>query len=335
MAIMGERGIGKSSLLRKLEAITDHDEHIVVRRDMDSSTKTLAELVNFILAFLKVEGASIGNRGKIREFFRDYAWNLSVAGLGIGIDSQKSVVLQEFFYSELKKISDNTRDEAASICIMLDEAEHLEQIDGSWSFIRTVFSRLSENGANYLVIVAGKLGLFNKISEIFSPMERFFYPTVIGQLSKEEVRIISRPFREIGGSIAGNVADKVYNLSSGFPFVVQVMGDHLFESGEKNVDMRFFNSKWPEMQDRLEVQLFKSRYENASPREREVLHEMAKNPSTSHCAKDLGSRLSMKNNQVSYIFGQLIKKNSLMKVGLGSFKLFHPLFGEYIIKLKK
>lgn len=116
-------------LSRRARASVAH-RHTGRCRDMDSNTKTLAELVNFILAILKVEGASSGNRGKIRDFFRDYAWNLSVAGLGIGIDSQKSVVLQEFFYSELKKISDNTR-EAASICIMLDEAEHLEQIDGS------------------------------------------------------------------------------------------------------------------------------------------------------------------------------------------------------------
>ena len=216
---------------------------------------------------------------------------------------------------------------------MLDESEHLEMIEGSWGFLRTVFSRLNENGANYLLIVAGKLGLFEKIKEIFSPMERFFYPWEIGPLSKSEVKeMISKPFLEVDRTVSKDVLENIFNLSAGFPYVTQVIGFHLYESEETRIDMKIFNEKWPEITDRLEVQLFKSRYEVASPREREVLRKMSDSPSSNHNAQDLSKKMTISNRQISSIFGSLVKKNCLMKTSFGNFILFHPLFGEYIKK---
>ena len=332
IAIMGERGIGKTSLLRKFESITNRNEHLVVRRDLDSSLLSITDLVNFILTIIKAEGI-VNVKDKISDFFKKFSWSVSVGGLGVDFDAKRPVALQEILYNELKKVSDNTKDEYASICIMLDEAEHLEMIEGSWSFLRTVFSRLNENGANYLLIVAGKLGLFEKIKEIFSPMERFFYPWEIGPLSKSEVEeMMSKPFFEVDGTVSKDVLEKIYTLSAGSPFVIQVIGFHLYESGENQIDMMKFNEKWPEIIDRLEVQLFKSRYGVASPREREVLRKMADSPSSNHNAQDLSIKMTMTNKHISTNFGSLVKKNCLMKTSLGNFKLFHPLFGEYIKK---
>ena len=96
--------------------------------------------------------------------------------------------------------------------------------------------------------------------------------------------------------------------------------------------MKIFNDKWPEIINRLDVQLFKSRYGIASPREREVLRKMADSPSSNHNAQELSKKMTMSNRQISSIFGSLVKKNCLMKTSLGNFILFHPLFGEYIKK---
>ena len=93
-----------------------------------------------------------------------------------------------------------------SIVIMLDEAEHLQSIDGAWGFIRSVFTRLLEKKHNYLIVVSGKLNLFKNIKEIFSPMERFFFPKEIGNLNKEEtIEAIEKPLTENNVSISNEV----------------------------------------------------------------------------------------------------------------------------------
>jgi len=150
IAIMGERGIGKSSLLRKFESITNPKDHLVIRRDLDSSLQSISDLVIFILMIIKAEGVmNVGS--KISDFFKNVSWSVSAGAIGVNIDPTRTVVLQEMFYNDLKKISENTRDEYDSICIMLDESEHLEAIEGSWSFLRTVFSRLMLSGLTLMI----------------------------------------------------------------------------------------------------------------------------------------------------------------------------------------
>lgn len=58
LAIMGERGIGKSSLLRKFESISDPSKYLIVRRDLDASIKSLEDLTHFILSIIKSGGIS-------------------------------------------------------------------------------------------------------------------------------------------------------------------------------------------------------------------------------------------------------------------------------------
>ena len=113
---------------------------------------------------------------------------------------------------------------------------------------------------------------------------------------------------------------------------MQVIGFNLFDSDSNKIDMKLFDEKWDEILDRLEVQLFKSRYDAASPRERELLRQMSESPSLAYNALELKKIMSMSNKQISFTFGQLVKKNCALKISLGNFRLFHPLFGEYVKK---
>lgn len=338
LAIMGERGIGKSSLLRKLASISDPSKYLIIRRDLDSSIKSLEDLVNFMLEIIKSSGISYFStrnkiKNKVSKFFNDYSWQISLLGSGVGIESRKKMILQEFFYNELENISSNTKNTFLSICIMLDEAEHLEGIEGSWSFLRTVFSRLTENGLNYLLIVAGKLGLFSKIKEIFSPMERFFYPFELGPLSMDEVKeAITKPFKKIGRTVTQEVIDSIFKFSIGYPFIVQVFGFHLFNTGNSLIDKSTLEENLPNIMDRLDAQIFKSRYDSASPQELKILRKIADEPYNSHNAKNLSKKSPIKSKQISAILINLVKKNCLNKIKHGEYVIFHPLFAEYVKK---
>src|SRR5208337_518286 len=199
LAIMGERGIGKSSLLRKFESIVKDQNCLVVRRHVDASVNSLQALSYFILYALKEEGKVFFTKSKktktaVSDFFQNYKAAITIEGFGGSLEKAPPIAIQEEFYKELAAISKNIQKHIHTTVIMLDEAEHLQNIDGAGGFIRSVFTRLLENNHHYLVIISGKLGLFSNIKEIFSPMERFFFPREISLLSQEEtIEAIEKP----------------------------------------------------------------------------------------------------------------------------------------------
>jgi hypothetical protein len=74
LAIIGERGIGKSSLLRKFEQLALQRDCMVVRRELDPTVDSIASLVMFILEALESQGAShmprtLAAKRKIGAFF--------------------------------------------------------------------------------------------------------------------------------------------------------------------------------------------------------------------------------------------------------------------------
>lgn len=214
---------------------------------------------------------------------------------------------------------------------MLDEAEHLEKIDGSWSFIRSVFSRLTENDINYLIIVAGKLGLFSKIKEIFLPMERFFYPWELEPLTKKEVEdALIIPFHKYEKNLTQEVTDVIYELSQGFPFIVQVFGFHLFGSDHVLITKKILDEQLQDIMNRLDVQVFKTRYESAGPQELIILKVISEDPLKKHTAKELNKITKIKSNRITNILISLVMKSCLKKTGYGEYMIFHPLFAEYV-----
>lgn len=195
LAIMGGRGIGKSSLLRKFDQIaSDKNDCLVIRREMDRSVKTLQELVTLLLEAAKTEGSSrvVSRRkakDKVKHFFEKYKLGVSVMGEGLSVERlERAGALQDYFYSELMYIWEGVRGATKGVVFLIDEAERLEPVDGSWGFLRSVFTRTAEEDTGYMLVVSGKLGLFKEIKEPFSPMDRFFTPIEVMPMKLEEVR---------------------------------------------------------------------------------------------------------------------------------------------------
>jgi len=130
LAIMGDRGIGKSSLLRKFESIAKERKCLVVRRDIDASVDSLQKLAYFILYALKEEGKNYLTRRKkakntVSNFFQKYRISVSIGGFGGAIEKMPPIAIQEEFYKELAEISKNIQSHVPATVIMLDEAEHI------------------------------------------------------------------------------------------------------------------------------------------------------------------------------------------------------------------
>jgi len=336
IAIMGERGIGKSSLLRKYGEMAGESGCIVVRRELDTTVNSIQALVVFMLQALRTDGSSnlpkkMKAKHKIESFFSSYKLGASIFGTGMTIERiQPSVIPQDAFCRDLMQIWNGIKNDVSAVVFLLDEAEHLQEIKGAWGFLRSVFTRVSEQGGRYMLVVSGKLGLFKGIKEIFSPMERFFTPLEVKPMMLEEIKeVLEKPLAPLSRRIDGESVRRIAQLSAGNPYVVQTFGFYLFEEGTASIERKTIEKVLPRVMTRLSSQLFRDRFEESSELERRVLLTMSTMPSSTS-PKGLTKESRMSPKVLPQLLRRLVDKGCVRKVERGRYSLFNPLFGDYV-----
>lgn len=337
MAVVGEAGIGKSSLLRKCDDIARARGCISVRRELDVTVNSIQSLIIFLLEALRTDGSSnlpakMRAKAKVKGFFASYKVGLSAFGFGGTLEKQQApqIALQDAFYKELIHIWGGIEENVPAIVFLLDEAEHLRAIDGGWSFLRSVFTRVGEQGGRYMLVVSGRLGLFAGIKEKFSPIARFLVPVYLKPMTAEEVKeVLEKPLLSFNRQITKDGVERVSELSAGHPYVVQVFGFYLFEDGATKIDADTVQRILPRVSSRLSGQLFEDRFDAASGAEKRVLLSMAEIRSPVS-PKDVSKRTGMSEQDTPQIIRRLVGKDCLRKVERGKYVLFNPLFGDYV-----
>lgn len=211
--------------------------------------------------------------------------------------------VQDYFYDELRLIWKQLKDKVDCVVFLLDECELLNQVPGVWPFLRTVFSRVYEYKANYMLAISGKLGFFKGIKEIHSPLERFFYPMELKPLTLDETKeALVLPLKDQGISITNDAIKQVFDYSKGHPYVVQVFGFYLVERAKDVIDPKTVSIALSDVMARLKSQVFRDRYDSASDKEKHILKKMS---TVSEEAMRLSqiAKISRTKNPVSYLRG--------------------------------
>ncbi|MBU1486976.1 AAA family ATPase [bacterium] len=337
LAVLGERGIGKSSLLRKCESLAKKERCVVVRIDLDASVDSIDSLIYQILTGIKKEGSLYSKlfslSEKIRSFFDEY--QASIGLLGSSLQATKKVATSSLqARDELKRIWDNISQDVPAVIIMMDEAEQLEEIEGILQFLRNIFGRLSEERCGYMLILSGKLTLFKQIKKIHSPLARFFNPITLKELTGEEsIEAIDKPLSDSPYKMTPEVKDLIADESEGHPYIIQLFGYYLCENAVKaNINKEVYKACFPMILDGLAGQLFEDFYRSASSAEQQVLRIIAQSKDRVLTVSDIAEKMGKESKQITYIFNRLYEKDCLRKINRGKYMLFHGLFREYLKK---
>lgn len=339
LAVLGDPGIGKTSLLRMYENIAREQACITVRREFDSSVNSLQTLSSFLLQALKTEGSSNLPRKtrtltKVKSFFDTYNVGVGMMGVqgSIGATGVQQVAVQDTFYKDLTSIWKGVQGHNPAIVYLLDEAVKLQNIDGAWGFLRSVFTRIAESGAKYMIVISGKLDLYKKITQIFEPAERFFVPLELGPLKYEETReALEKPLIAHKRTINDDAVGLIQNRSDGHPYVIQTFGFYAFESKTTPITSQVIDKITPRVMTRLSSQLFKNRFSKTTDEERRVLLVLADLESGKSAGpKVIAERTGQSEDNVSQFLKRLMVKDCVQKLERGEYKLFNPLFGDYV-----
>lgn len=337
LAILGERGIGKSSLLRMCESFSKTDRCIVARVDLDASIGSLGALVETVLRHIAQEGEAYSKLFRVSEKVKRFfdAYKVSAGAMGFSLEVEKKSPTSLPVRTELLRIWRAVKENVPAIIVMLDEAEQLERIEGSLQFLRNVFSRLAEERAGFMLLLSGKLTLFKKIKEIHSPLARFFNPISLTEFSYgESLEALEKPLHATGYQIAPEIKGLIAKTSEGHPYIIQVFGFYLCEKAPgRIIDRRVYNAALPIIMSGLTKQLFEDSYSTVSPQEQIVLRVMAREEATTVEFSSIVKGAHLPANKVGYLLNRLDDKDCIRKVARGQYRLFHGLFKEYLKNL--
>ncbi len=196
---------------------------------------------------------------------------------------------------------------------------------------------LSQTGAPLIVVGAGLPHLPAVLSAAKSYSERLFRYQRIDRLDRISAdQALCAPALREGVEYEAKALDALYDTSGGYPYFVQAYGkatwDHAPRSPVTQADVRVAA---PEAEAELAVGFFGSRYERATPAEREYMRAMAalstmdtegEAVATAEVAKSLERRPA----SLSPARDALIKKGLIYSGERGTVAFTVPHFGRYL-----
>jgi hypothetical protein len=146
------------------------------------------------------------------------------------------------------------------------------------------------------------------------------------------------PALQAGRPMSPDAADVLLGHSGGYPYAIQVAGHFAWRAshGSRAIGVDHARSAGPRIEKDL-AQLFRSRWDDASPREQEYLRAMAavagrgEVPRGGPVAAELGEPVT----NVSYLRARLLRKGTIYRMAGGAMHFITPGMGEWIRSLDR
>ena len=338
--ILGEWGVGKTSLLYKFKEIAllelprvrSFCFHFALDptccRSWDVFSSTLLNRLK------QNYEASAGLKEKLRSELSK--WKIAFSIPPVSIQREKKEVaplLTDSLESLWKK---HLEPSGVDVCLLfLDDAHYFLVTNQSDAYftLRVNFQELARRGCNFALILTGPKLLFEEIVDVAEPFTRFFHPFYLEPFELEGSKeAIAKRIKasKLKLRVSDDVIAAIHKKTEGHPyFVMFTMYELINAIGAKGrISGEDFGRHWSSIVATLENSVFKGRLAKVSEKEREVLikismrDELLVSPSMIKSVKG-----------VPEFFSRLEQKGLLLRKERGQYQLFHSLFKDYLKKI--
>ncbi|MEU0877598.1 ATP-binding protein [Lentzea sp. NPDC005914] len=349
LVLTGLRGVGKTVLLGelrsmavkrgwgagKVEARPDADLRRPLSAALHRAIRDLAvrhrapDRVEAILGILKAFALRAAPEGaKLRD-----RWQPGIdvpAAQGRADSGDIEIDLVELFTD----VAELAQDVGTGVALLIDEMQDLKPDD--ISALCAACHELSQLGAPLVVVGAGLPHLPAVLSASKSYSERLFRYVRIDRLSREDAdRAVLAPVEREDAGITDEALDALFDASGGYPYFIQAYGKAAWDAAPADpISAMDVSVAAPEADAELAVGFFGSRYERATPAEREYLRAMAEltdgkdaGVNTAQVADHLGRKPS----SLSPARDSLIKKGLVYSAERGQIAFTVPHFGRFLL----
>ncbi len=356
LVLTGLRGVGKTVLLNalrsaavrrrwgtgKLEARPDQSLrrplssalHQAVRELGHRDEESVSHVLGVIRSFAQREA---GPNAKLRE-----QWNPGIdapAVKGRADSGDIEIDLVELF-TDLGGLA---ADEGKGIAVFIDEMQDLGPDDVS--ALCAACHEISQSGLPVIVVGAGLPHLPAVLSASKSYSERLFRYQRIDRLPRDAAdRALAAPAADEEATYDPDALEAMYAATGGYPYFIQAYGKAVWDRAPRTpITVDDVTVAAPEAESELAVGFFGSRFERATPGERDYLHAMADAASRiaeageeplddieSVPTSEVAAVLSKKPQSLSPARDALLKKGLIYSSERGRIAFTVPHFGRYL-----
>lgn len=354
MVLTGLRGVGKTVLLNALRSTAVRSRwgtgkyearpeqgmrrpmaaalHVAVRELGHPRGEDLDHVLGVIKAFAQKDqpGAKLRDR-----------WNPGIdapAVTGRADSGDIEIDLVELF----SDVGGLAADVGKGIAIFIDEMQDLQPDDVS--ALCAACHELSQAALPVIVVGAGLPHLPAVLSASKSYSERLFRYNRIDRLSREEAgRALQLPAEDEDARWSDEALAAMYAATGGYPYFIQAYGKEVWDLAPASpISADDVRVAGPEAEAELAVGFFGSRYERATPGEREYLRGMADLAAAqaesgkeldeveSVATSELAQHLDRKPQSLSPARDALLKKGLIYSGERGRIAFTVPHFGRYL-----
>lgn len=336
MSITGNRGMGKTSLLVKMESIAKENKCLVLRMsNYEGNISNIMDLADYISSNLKGEILAKKPIEKMKEWVTSIKPVISWKYLTLTIERKH--LIEELFRQRLKQLWEEIKNDFGAIVILIDEAESLEKIEGGLTFIREVFQRVCED-CKYMIVLAGKLNFPERMSESFSPLNRFFPVHKLSPFNNSEINsYLNKKLTPLNIETDKEATGYLIKKSEGHPYVLVAMCYYIFDSlndDECAININVIKRAQDKIISKLEQDFFSPMYHPLTPKAKEVIGKICISiKGLNFSFREACKWTKLERNYVSPYIQELLKKGIINKPERGNYSIFHPLFIEYVKKV--
>ena len=221
-------------------------------------------------------------------------------------------------------------DLGVGIALFVDEMQDVPADD--ISALCAACHELSQQGGPLIVVGAGLPHLPSVLSASKSYSERLFRYARIDRLDREAAdQALIAPAEREDVSFKQDALDALYESADGYPYFVQAYGKVTWDvAASSPVTAADVLVAAPEAESELAVGFFGSRYERATPAEREYMRAMAAIGDESVPTSAVADELGRKPSSLSPARDGLIKKGLIYSSERGLIGFTVPHFGKFL-----
>ena len=350
LVLTGLRGVGKTVLLNalrsaavrkgwgtgKLEARPDQSLrrplsgalHQAVRELGHPNPDEVDHVLGVIRSFAEREA---GTDAKLKDRWSPGISSAAVRGRADSGDIEIDLV------ELLSDVGGLAADKGLGVAVFIDEMQDLGPADVS--ALCAACHELSQSGLPVIVVGAGLPHLPAVLSASKSYSERLFSYQRIDRLGREAAdRALAAPAAEEGAEYDDAALAAMYDATGGYPYFIQAYGKAVWDLAPRApITADDVTVAAPEAERELAVGFFGSRYERATPGERDYLRAMADaaagevtDPVGAVATADVAAVLGKKPQSLSPARDSLLKKGLIYSGERGRIAFTVPHFGRYL-----
>lgn len=343
--ITGLRGVGKSVLLQRMEAVAVDDGWLTSRVQVEPRHNSERELTRLVEDLCTTAQARASRVSRVKEAFTGAISSAAGAikvswqdiDLSFGTGDRKDKSLARTIY-DAAAMAD--RHGYRGYLLMLDEAQVLRD-DRSrigqhpLSLLIAAVNGLQASEIPISLMMCGLPTLRTNLMKARTYAERMFRGEEIDRLTEDEAaEALERPLDETPVTADGTLVERVVDQVECYPFFIQVWGAELWEAAQSagidKLDLALLDAVEPEIHRRLDIDFYDGRVESLTPAEQDLLMATAQCPYPPLRTADIHAHSGRTESNVNVLMGRLAEQGIVFRVQKGQYEYTAPRFRDYL-----